>query len=166
VPLLVVGVCLGVLMAHLRLNELVHWGVDLPVLGERLTLNGLNDLQWHLFAVMVMLGGAYTLHENRHVSVDFIASRLAPRTRAWITVAGDQVMLLPFAAVMTWFSWKYVAAAYASNEGSSYGGLVDLWVIKSLMMLGFGLLALFALARPLRLMRELLGRDAGTGARP
>jgi TRAP-type mannitol/chloroaromatic compound transport system permease small subunit len=165
VPLLVGGVCLGVLMAYLRLNELAHWGVDLPVLGDRLTLNGLNDLQWHLFAVMVMLGGAYTLHENRHVSVDFIASRLAPRTRTWITVVCDLFMLLPFALVMTWFSWKYTAAAYASNEGSSYGGLFDLWVIKSVMMLGFGLLALLALARPLRLVLELAKGDAGTGGR-
>ena len=48
VPLLVAGVCVGVLMAQLRISELAHWGVDLPVLGDRLTLNGLNDLQWHL----------------------------------------------------------------------------------------------------------------------
>ena len=165
VPLLVVGVCLGVLLAHLRLNQLAHWGFDLPVLGERLTLNGLNDLQWHLFAVMVMLGGAYTLHDNRHVCVDFIASRLSPRTRAWITVAGDLLMLLPFAVVMTWFSWRYVQAAYTSNEGSSYGGLLDLWIIKSVMMLGFGLLALFALARPLRLLLEPIDRSTDDSGR-
>ena len=165
VPLLVAGVVLGVLMAYLRINELARWGVDLPVLGDRLTLNGLNDLQWHLFAVLVMLGGAFTLHENRHVSVDFIAGRLSPRTRSWITVACDLVMLLPFALVMTWFSWKYTSAAYASNEGSSYGGLLDLWVIKSVMTLGFGLLALLALVRPVRLTLELLGSDTGSGAR-
>jgi TRAP-type mannitol/chloroaromatic compound transport system permease small subunit len=165
VPLLVAGVCLGVLMAYLRINELARWGVDLPVLGDRLTLNGLTDLQWHLFAAMVMLGGAYTLHENRHVSVDFIAGRLSERTRARITVACDLLMLLPFALVMTWFSWKFTAAAYASNEGSSYGGLTDLWIIKSVMTLGFGLLALLALARPLRLLLELQGSGADPGGK-
>ena len=163
VPLLVAGVCVGVLMAQLRISELAHWGVDLPVLGDRLTLNGLNDLQWHLFAAMVMLGGAFTLHENRHVSVDFIASRLSPRTRQWITVACDLFMLLPFALVMTWFSWKFTAAAYASGEGSSYGGLLDLWVIKSVMTLGFALLALLALARPLRLMLEMRDHMTASG---
>jgi TRAP-type mannitol/chloroaromatic compound transport system permease small subunit len=159
VPLLVAGVCLGVLMAHLRLNELARWGVDLPVFADRLTLNGLTDLQWHLFAAMVMLGGAYTLHENRHVSVDFIAGRLSARLRTWITVVCDLVMLLPFALVMTWFSWKYTMTAYASGEGSSYGGLVDLWIVKSVMTLGFGLLALLALARPLRLTIEMLSAN-------
>jgi TRAP-type mannitol/chloroaromatic compound transport system permease small subunit len=165
VPLLVLGVCLGVLMAHLRVNEVARWGVDLPVLGDRLTLNGLTDLQWHLFATMVMLGGPYTLHEKRHVCVDFIAARLTVRTRDWITLTCDLLMLLPFALVMTWFSWKYTAAAYASNEGSSYGGLLDLWVIKAVMTLGFGLLALLALSRPLRLALELLGSDAGSRGR-
>lgn len=163
VPVLVAGVCLGILMAFLRINELARWGLDLPIFGERLTLNGLTDLQWHLFAVMVMLGGVYTLHENKHVSVDFIASRFSPRTRDWITVFCDLVMLLPFALVMTWFSWKYMASAYASGEGSSYGGLADLWIIKSVMPLGFGLLAVFGLARALRLTLELCRSPAAPG---
>lgn len=159
VPLLVVSVCLGVLMAHLRINELVHWGFDLPVLGERLSLNGLTDLQWHLFAVMVMLGGVHTLHENRHVCVDFIAGRFSTRTRKLVTVFCDLFMLLPFASVMTWFSWKYMASAYVVNEGSSYGGLMDLWIVKAAMPLGFGLFTVFGLARALRLSLELLSGE-------
>ena len=135
VPLLVVGVCISVAMAQLRVNELAHWGMRLPLFGERLSLNGLTDLQWHLFAVMVMLGGVYTLHEDRHVSVDFIASRLSARTRGWITVVCDLVFLVPFCAVMSWFSWRYAASAFGSGEGSSYGGLQDLWIIKAVMPL-------------------------------
>ncbi len=156
VPLLVIGVCLGVVMAHLRMNELLHWGFDLPVFGERLSLNGLTDLQWHLFAVMVMLGGVYTLHENKHVCVDFIASRFSDRTRLLVTILGDLFLLLPFALVMTWFSWKYAASAYATHEGSSYGGLMDLWIVKASMPLGFGLFVVFGVARVLRLTIELL----------
>jgi TRAP-type mannitol/chloroaromatic compound transport system permease small subunit len=157
VPLLVIGVCVGVVMALLRVNELASWGTRLPLLGERLSLNGLNDLQWHLFAVMVMLGGVYTLHEDRHVSVDFIASRLSARVRGWITLVCDLALLVPFCAVMTWFSWRYAASAFASGEGSSYGGLQDLWIIKAVMPLGFGLLTVFGVARALRLLLQLLG---------
>ena len=156
VPLLVIGVCIGVAMAQLRVNELAHWGARLPLLGERMSLNGLTDLQWHLFAVMVMLGGVCTLHEDRHVSVDFIASRLSARTRCWITAVCDALFLVPFCAVMTWFSWRYAASAFASGEGSSYGGLQDLWIIKSFMPLGFGLLTVFGVARALRLLLQLL----------
>jgi TRAP-type mannitol/chloroaromatic compound transport system permease small subunit len=157
-------------MALLRVNELANWGFRVPVLGERLSLNGLTDLQWHLFAVMVMLGGVYTLHEDRHVSVDFIASRLSVRTRGWVTVACDALLLVPFCAVMTWFSWRYAASAFASGEGSSYGGLQNLWIIKSVMPLGFGLLTVFGVARALRLLLQLLKGEplalhGGTSAR-
>ena len=67
------------------------------------------------------------------------------------------------AADPRWFSWKFTAAAYASGEGSSSGGLLDLWVIKSVMTLGFALLGLLALARPLRLMLEMRDHMTASG---
>lgn len=158
VPLLVISVCVGIVLVQLRANVLFEWGSPaLPLFGTGLTAGGLNDLQWHLFAVMVMLGGAYTLHENGHVCVDFISSRFSPRGRLVMTLLGDLFLLLPFVAVMTWFSWEYVQAAYASGEGSSYGGLNQRWIIKLVMPLGFGLLLVFGVARALRTALALLG---------
>ncbi len=156
VPLLVVSVCASVLLAQLRLNVLFEWGVVLPLFGSHLTAGGLNDLQWHLFAVMTMLGGVYTLHEKGHVCVDFIATHFSPRNKLLVTLLGDLILLLPFAAVMTWFSWDYMMAAYTSGEGSSYGGLDQRWIIKAVMPLGFGLLVVFGVARALRTTGELL----------
>ena len=158
-PILVVSVCLSVLMAQARFNVLLDWGVDLPLFGTKMTMNGLTDLQWHLFAVMVMLGGVYALHAGSHVCVDFLASTFSPRTRRIVTILGDLVFLLPFACVMAWFGWKFTLAAFTSSEGSSYGGLEDTWIIKAVLPLGFGLLAVLGLARSLRLVIELaLGR--------
>ena len=163
VPVLVVAVCLTVLLSLLRANTLVEWGFALPLVGRKLTMSGLNDLQWHLFAVMVMLGFVYTLHENGHVCVDFISTGFSPRTKRIVTLLGDLLLLLPFALVMTWFSWQFMASAFASGEGSSDGGLDQRWVIKAVMPLGFGLLSLFGLARALRTAGELLrGGPAGT----
>lgn len=156
VPVLVVSVCIGIALVQMRANELVEWGTVLPLFGSRLTAGGLNDLQWHLFAVMVMLGGVYALHENGHVCVDFLSSRFSGRTRTVLTLLGDLLLLLPFTLVMTWFSWQYMSNAYTSGEGSSYGGLDDRWIIKAVMPLGFGLLSLFGLARALRLALALL----------
>jgi TRAP-type mannitol/chloroaromatic compound transport system permease small subunit len=153
---LVVAVCLTVLLSMIRANTLFEWGFNLPLVGHKLTMSGLNDLQWHLFALMVMLGFVYTLHEGGHVCVDFISSGFKPRTKRWVTLLGDLLLLLPFALVMTWFSWQFMASAYASGEGSSDGGLEQRWIIKAVMPLGFGLLALFGIARVLRTARELL----------
>ena len=159
VPVLVLSVCASVLLAQLRLNVLVDWGVAVPLFGPHLSAGGLNDLQWHLFAVMTMLGGVYTLHERGHVCVDFIATHFSPRAKLWVTLLGDLALLLPFALVMTWFSWDYTVAAYVSGEGSSYGGLDQRWIIKAVMPLGFGLLVVFGLARSVRTALELLSRQ-------
>lgn len=153
-PLLVISVSLSVLMAQMRFNVLFDWGTPVPLFGTKITMNGLTDLQWHLFAIMVMLGGVYALHTDGHVSVDFIASNFTERTRRIIVILGDIVFLLPFAAVMTWFAWKFMMSAYTSNEGSPYGGLNDSWIIKAVMPLGFGLLGLLGLTRSLRLVLQ------------
>jgi TRAP-type mannitol/chloroaromatic compound transport system permease small subunit len=152
VPILTLSVCIGVAMVQARTNVLLDWGVPVPLFGERLTLNGLNDLQWHLFALLVMLGGVYALHADAHVSVDFLAGSFSDRLRRIVTIFGDLFFLLPFAAVMTWFAWRYMAAAFDSGESSSYGGLVDRWIIKAVMPLGFGLLGLLGVTRALRLI--------------
>lgn len=162
IPLLVLGTCITVLMVQLRVNTLLEWTVPVPLFIDRLSLGGLTDLQWHLFAVMTMLGGVYALHDNAHVCVDFLASNFSERTRAIITMLGDLLLLLPFALIMTNFAWDYTMSAYQSGEGSSYGGLADRWIIKAVMPLGFGLLAVFGFTRGLRLLLELLGgRYAG-----
>lgn len=162
VPLLVLSVCVSVLLSQLRWNVLLDWsawGPALPMLGQRLSAAALNDLQWHLFAVMTMLGGVYALHENSHVSVDFLAARFSPRTKRVVTLLGDLLLLLPFSVVMAWFSWHYMMSAYTSGEGSPDGGLDNRWIIKAVMPLGFGLLVLFGTARVLRTASELLSGD-------
>ncbi|WBY03574.1 TRAP transporter small permease subunit [Ramlibacter tataouinensis] len=138
------------------MSVLLQWEQPIPLFNTELSLSGLNDLQWHLFAVMVMLGGAYTLHEKGHVCVDFLSARLPERTRELITMFGDLLLLVPFAIVMTWFSWKFALNAWNTGEGSSYGGLVDLWIIKSVMPLGFALLALYGVARALRIAAAMV----------
>jgi len=58
---LVLGTLFSVLVAVIAgamgANEMLSWGVDLPILGTKLTINGIFDLEWHFFAIMVMVGG-------------------------------------------------------------------------------------------------------------
>ncbi|MGV6873967.1 TRAP transporter small permease subunit [Pseudochelatococcus sp. B33] len=142
--LLVIASVVGSL---LRLSDIVRWGVHLPVLGTGLNLNGLNELQWHLLAVITMLALPYALVQNRHIRVDIVYDTLSPRWRAAIDLIGDLILLLPFCIVIGYLSINFAAFAYKTGEQSTYGGLVDRWVVKSFLPLGLGLLALTTVGR-------------------
>jgi TRAP-type mannitol/chloroaromatic compound transport system permease small subunit len=145
--LAVAVVVVSVVGAALGLAELVAWGPDLPLLGERLTLTGLGELQWHLFAVIVMFGGLQALDEDGHVRVDFLQSRFSPRRKMAVDLAGHLLLLVPFLVVVIWRSLPAVELAYTSGAGSDYGGLQDRWLVKAVLPVGFGLILLLALCQ-------------------
>jgi TRAP-type mannitol/chloroaromatic compound transport system permease small subunit len=57
--------------------------------------NAWLEIQWYLFAGMVLFGGPYTLKVNEHVRVDLFFSAVSERTRIWIDIMGCLVFLLP-----------------------------------------------------------------------
>jgi len=134
---------------------MLSWGVDLPILGTKLTINGIFDLEWHFFAVMVMVGGTYAYLDDKHVRSDLIYADLSPKVKAWIDSIGDIIFLLPFAAVMIWLSTSFVARAFKSGEASDYGGLVDRFLIKSTIPIGFSILFIVVLARIIKRFIDL-----------
>ncbi|MCC5988581.1 MAG: TRAP transporter small permease subunit [Pararhodobacter sp.] len=159
-PLLVVAVCLSVAAASLRINVFLRWSDPVPLFGRSLTVNGMLDLHWHLFTILVMLGGAFALRTNAHVHVDFMSARFRPETQKVITILGDIFLLLPFCLFMTWYGWRFTVTSFNMGEGSTYGGLADRYLIKAFLPLGFALLALNATARMLRLVAELVSPAA------
>lgn len=154
--LIVVAVLTAIIASVLRVGEFVRWDADLPLLGRHLSLTGIVELQWHLFAIMVMLGGAYALREDRHVRVDFIYARLSRRAQRVVDLVGDLVLLLPFCALVAWLSVDFVELAYRSGEQSDYGGLTDRWLIKLIMPIGLVVLFLAGLIRVLETLLDLL----------
>jgi TRAP-type mannitol/chloroaromatic compound transport system permease small subunit len=69
-------------------------------IGRDLSSNTYVELQWYLFSLVFLLGGAWTLKHGGHVRVDVVYGRLSARARAWIDVAGTVLFLLPFCALM------------------------------------------------------------------
>ena len=59
---------------------------------------GLQELEWHLFSAIFLLGGAITLREDKHVRVDLIyrSKLLKDQHRALVDVFGTLFFLLPF----------------------------------------------------------------------
>lgn len=153
---LILFVCLAVMAAQLGMNSFADWEGDVPFLGSGITVNTLIDLQWHIFALIVLFGGALALCDDAHVSVDFMSANFGERTRIVVTILGDLLLLLPFCAIIVWYGMSFAIASFDSGEGSNYGGLTDRWFIKACVPIGFGLLGLVGLARVGRGVADLL----------
>jgi len=102
-----------------------------------------TELEWHLFAVVFLLGAAYTLQQDGHVRVDVFYDRFSDKTKAWIDLTGSLVLLLPFCCVTFVESLSFVKSSYELRETSPQpGGLPARWLIKSAIPVGLFLLAL------------------------
>src|SRR3954452_4496555 len=55
------------------------------------------EIQWYLFAAVVLLASADTLRGNGHVRIDVLTSHFSKRTQAWIDLFGFLFFLLPIA---------------------------------------------------------------------
>lgn len=118
----------------------------------------LQELEWHLFALLFLLGAGYTLRHDEHIRVDILYSsrRVTARRRALIDLLGTAFFLLPFCALVIWSSWPFVANAFAMGETSpDPGGLPLRWLLKAAIPAGFALLMLQGIALGIRKALEL-----------
>ena len=103
--------------------------------------DGVFELEWHIFAVIFLLGGAYTLKHDKHVRVDVFYSRFTEKQKAWVNLTGTLLFLLPFCLVVIDASFKFVENSYRFHESSpDPGGLPARFIIKSAITIGFILL--------------------------
>lgn len=111
----------------------------------------LEELQWHFYGTTVMMGLSYALVTNSHVRVDIFHSRFSQRAKRIIEIITVVFFILPFVYVIFAHSLPFVYDAWRVNEASdSAGGLPYRFIIKSVIPISFGLLALAALSRLMR----------------
>jgi len=124
---------------------------------------GLQELEWHLFAITILLSAAYTLKHDQHVRVDVLyQSRfMTPVRRAWVNLFGSLLFLMPFCVLTIYSSWDFVSNAYVQGEGSpDPGGLPQRWILKSMLLWGFGLLFLQGLSQAIQEALFLLSKTS------
>jgi TRAP-type mannitol/chloroaromatic compound transport system permease small subunit len=126
----------------------------------RISFVFVQELEWHLFAVMFLIGAGYTHLRNDHVRVDIIYARLGTRTKAWIDLVGSLVFLFPTAFLLIWTSIPWVAASAAVLEGSpDPGGIPGRFVLKAVLPLGFFLVGLQGISETLKCWYRARGRE-------
>lgn len=135
--------------------------VVFDVLNRVIFQNGsvaLQELEWHLFAIIFLTGSAYTLKHDAHVRLEMFYQNFSTRTRAWIDLFGTLFFLFPLCIVIISSAWPFIANAYQFNESSpDPGGLPYRFIIKAAIPFGFLLLLLQGTAIIIKNIQFLMG---------
>jgi TRAP-type mannitol/chloroaromatic compound transport system permease small subunit len=109
----------------------------------------LQELEWHFFSLIFLLGAAYTFKQDDHVRLDLVyqSKYMDDIKRSWVNILGGIFLLVPFCLLIITSSWPFVSQAFIHGEGSpDPGGLPYRWILKSAIPLGFLLLMLQGIA--------------------
>jgi len=104
--------------------------------------NAWLEVQWYMFAAMVLFGAPHTLKLNEHVRVDLIYGMVSERARIWIDIIGGILFLLPICVILIYFTWPFFVDSWRLGEVSSNAGGLIRWPVKLLFPVGFSLMAL------------------------
>jgi TRAP-type mannitol/chloroaromatic compound transport system permease small subunit len=103
--------------------------------------NAWLELQWYLFGAAFLAAAAYTLKQNEHIRIDIVYGMWPRRVQHWIDLLGHILFLMPFALLMVFYLVPYVELSYRSGEVSTNAGGLIIWPAKTMLLVGFFLLA-------------------------
>lgn len=117
-----------------------------------------QELEWHLFGFIILMGAGYTLLYDQHVRVDVIYQRLSVRARAWVNLIGCLLFLFPGALLIIYTSSVFAWESMRFMEGSpDPGGIPFRFILKGCIPLGFVLFFLQGISMFIRNLHIVLG---------
>jgi len=151
------GVLAGIAMVGLLLNVFIDVVMRY---GFNDVSIGMQELEWHLFSCIFLLGTPYAMQQNGHVRVDIFYDHWADQKKAWVNLLGSIFFVLPFISLVTYYSVGFAYDAYDMGEGSGDpGGLPHRWIIKSLIPLSFFLMGVASLGMITQALRVIIGKE-------
>ncbi|WP_305839656.1 TRAP transporter small permease subunit [Photobacterium leiognathi] len=159
-----VGDTLGALASLLFLLLLLNVVYDVVM---RYVFNDVSiafqEMEWHLFSAVFLLGVPYAIKAGGHVRVDVFFERLSHRHQAIIDILGAVFFLLPFCSLVTWYGIDFAKESYALGETSGDpGGLVYRWIIKAMIPVSFGLMVVSGLGLIIHALNTLFHPQASS----
>ena len=108
----------------------------------------LDEIQWHFYGLVTMIGISYAMVTDSHVRVDVLHMNLSQRNKRIIEVLGILALLCPFIYLMIDQGYDYFYQSFRVDERSSSPlGLPYRWAFKAIIPISFVLLGLAAVAR-------------------
>lgn len=118
----------------------------------------LQDMEWHLHAIILMMSFGFAYLNNAHVRVDIFREMFGRRGQAWIEFWGIVLLAIPYLVIAIYFSAVFVKISFMQGEGSeSLTGITHRYIIKSVMVIGFTFTMSAFLATLIRICALLFG---------
>ena len=115
----------------------------------------LQELEWHLFDVVILLSIAFAFKHSAHVRVDILYEKFSPSKQKLIDIITIVFFILPFSGLIIYLGYHFALMSFVQNESSSDpGGLAYRWIVKSLIDVAFLLLFIEATHE----LKNLLGK--------
>ncbi len=114
------------------------FGFQLYILGLDLGSTRLQELEWHIHAVVFLTWIGYCYVLNAHVRIDLFTDGLSARKQAWLELLGCALFALPYVIVALPHAWEFFVRAWMQNESSAApNGLPWRWIVKGFLFYGF-----------------------------
>jgi tripartite ATP-independent transporter DctM subunit len=116
----------------------------------------LQEIEWHLFDIIFLLGLTYALKHDKHVRVDIFFERYSKNAKAIVQILAMLFLVIPFSLLFLSDSIDMFIQSYLQNEISSDpGGLTHRYIIKGVLVLSFILLIIQALSEILKAYQRM-----------
>jgi len=116
----------------------------------------LQEIEWHIFDIVFLLGLSYALKHDKHVRVDILFANYSADTKAIVQIISMLVLVVPFSLFFLDGAFEMTWQSYAQNEISSDpGGLSNRFLIKGVLFLAFVLLVLQAFSEVIKAYDKL-----------
>ena len=120
----------------------------------------IQELEWHLFAVLFLIAAGYTHLKGDHVRVDIVHANLSPHAKAWVELVFGVLFLFPTCFLLIWTSIPFVVNSWSVMEGSpDPGGIPARYILKTVIPVAFALVALQGVSATLKNLFVVLGKE-------
>ncbi len=97
----------------------------------------LQELEWHLFAVIFLLSIPFTLQKDKHVRVDIFYHRFSEKTKALVDLAALIFFVIPASLLIVWAGTEFVKEALSFQNPRAFDYYTAQYFSKGSFFYGF-----------------------------
>ena len=120
----------------------------------------MQELEWHIFDIIFLLGISYALKEKAHVRVDIFYEKYTQNTKASLEIISMIFLVIPFSIMIVIGGFDMTIQSYIQQEVSSDpGGLGYRYLIKSMVVIAFILVIIQAINQIIQSFKDITDKN-------